>query len=65
MIKRLISEFLDEETRTCYYIVRVFVFGISVYSKQIESSRIDLINQFVVRNNKIGFKDENKDKRDN
>lgn len=65
MIKRLISEFLDEETRTYYYIVRVFVFGISVYSKQIESSRIDLINQFVVRNNKIGFKDENKDKRDN
>ena len=46
MIKKLISEFYDEESEQYVYVVRITVLGLTIYIKQMSSQRIDLVRQF-------------------
>lgn len=64
MIKRLISEFYDEDSNQYIYQVRVSIFSVVVYVKQITSQRADLLQQFIIKDNKIGFRNESESKRD-
>ena len=64
MVKRLISEFYDEDSNQYIYQVRVSIFGVIVYVKQITSQRADLLQQFIIKDNKIGFRNESESKRD-
>lgn len=61
MIKKLISEFYDEESEQYVYVVRITVLGLTIYIKQMSSQRIDLVRQFFAdTEKKIGFKNEDK-----
>lgn len=62
MIKKLISEFYDEESEQYVYVVRITVLGLTIYIKQMSSQRIDLVRQFFAdtKKKKIGFRNEDK-----
>ena len=60
MIKRYVSEFLDENN-LYVHIVSVTIFGIVIYYNEYNSSRSSIVNQFFNKEVKIGFKNETKD----